>query len=679
MPIINIFVPPPPSLDQSIRKEIDRVKEITKDKNLKKSSEKLDSIGAKICKEYKSWERQTKDNRANLVVLNEMLESVVPVTNFPFEGASNITISYASGVAKTFKATFNKTAYQDPDIFTAVSKKEEIREQLPALEEALNYSFHSECNGLDILRQGTIPCFRDGTLIVSGFWERRIEKCSDSKTYKEFGEFQADYPNNMSADMTEEEYQEIADAFIVSDETEVVANYQFDNIIYDGPAYEIIPLARFVYYPIYATSIKTMKLYGREYFLSKDKLREKAKRNEFYKDKVEQLIAKKPSGEKDSWSASKNFIDRLNVSPTEEDKPYKLVDAVWKEDLDNDGIPEKYLITFSADHDNLVLSVKNYHIRNNIDFCVDFRLASREDRFLGSSLLNEGMDKFNLLDTIHRNRNNVRMLTTSPIFLIDKRYKEELDFFRSENIIKPGATFWVEDPTKSIKQLQIQDLSTNNDSLDEENQIVRYLEFCLGPTQAMSGKETGSDPRAPMGKTIALLQQANGRIDDYLDEFRRTMPELASLHSALIAQYGPDEIKYNIEQDGKLTVKTADKKLFFDNSVIWRAKRRSVTLSPEFAMQRLAGLLQTYAQLLPLIQANDAKAIEMWNRMVIASGEPQKEKLMIQAQAAMNPLEQIMQQAGIGGQGAAQGNQTGMPPLTQSVASPSPKSPLNNV
>ena len=678
--VINIFCPPPPSLEQSIQKEIDRVKEITKDKNLKKSKEKLDNIAQKVYKEYKSWDKLTKANRNNLVEMNEMLEGVVEVTNFPFEGASNITISYASGMAKTFKATFNKTAYQDPDIFTAVSKKDEIKEQLPVVEEAVNYSFHSESNGLDILKQGTIPCLRDGTLIVSGFWNRRIEKCSDSKSYKTFMEFQNDYPTSMSADMSDEEYGEIADMFIqYGEDAEVVVNYQFDNILEDGPEYEIVPLARFVYFPIYAPSIKRMKMYGKEYFLSKSEIKEKSKRNEFYKDKVEELLKHKPSGEKDRWSASKNFIDKLSNSPTEEEKPMKLVDAVWKEDLDNDGIPEKYLVTFAPDFDGMVIGFKNYHIRNNIDFCVDFRLASREDRFLGISLLNEGQDKFKLLDAIHRNRNNVRMLTTSPIFLIDRRYKEELDLFRSENIIKPGTTFWVEDPDKAIKQLQLHDLSRNNDSLDEENQIVRYLEFCLGPTQAMSGKETQTDPRAPMGKTIALLQQANGRIDDYLDEFRRSIPELAKLHCALLAQFGPEQIKYTVDQDGKLSVKSADKKIFFDNSLVWRSKRRSVTLSPEFAMQRLGGLLQTYAQLLPLIQAQDTRAIEMWNRMVVASGEPQKEKLMIQAGSPeFNPIQQMLNRAGAGGAGSA-GGEGGAPPIPQQTMSPSEKSPLNNV
>lgn len=677
MASLNIFTSVPPNISDTIKKELDRVKEITKDKNLKKSEDKLSNIGTSIWKEFKIWERQTLSNRQHLVKLNEMLEGVVDQTNFPFEGASNITIGYASGMARTFKATFNKTAYQDPDIFTAVTKNDEIKDQLNGVEEAVNYSFHSECNGLDVLKQGTIPCVRDGTLIISGFWRRQIEKCSDSRTYKSFAEFSNDFPNNTSAGMSEDEYDKVADFFIANEgDSELIANYQYDNILYDGPEYEIIPLANFVYYPTHATKIREMKMYGKKYTISKAKLLEGVKRNEFYPDQVDKLISKKATAQKDIWSASKNFIERIAQTNIEEDAPFKVCDIVWKADLDGDGIQEKYLVTFSTEHEGVILSFKNYHLRNNIDFCVDFRLSAREDRFLGISLLSEGEDKFELLNTIHRNRNNVRMLVTSPIMLVNERYKEQLDFFRSENIVKPGVCYFVDDVEKAAKQLPLQNLDQPGNSLDEENQIVRYLEFCLGPTQAMSGKETQADPRAPMGKTIALLQQANGRIDDYLDEFRRSMPDLAKLHTALCAQYGPDKIKYNIEQDGELVVKGVDKKILYNNDIIWRAKRRSVTLSPEFAMQRLGGLLQTYAQLLPLIQAQDQRAIEIWNRMVIASGEPQKEKMMIQAgvMQQQNPLQQLMQQIG-GGAGQPQG----MPPAPQSAVSTSPKSPLNNI
>lgn len=673
--VINLNTNPPPNLSDTMQKEIERIKDIKKDRNIRKSSEKMQEISNCIWKEYDLWKRQTEPNRKNLTKLNEILEGVVEETNFPFEGASNITLGYAAGMCRTFKSTFNKTAYQDQDIFTAVSKSKEIGEDLDSINESVNYSFHSESNGLDVLRQGTIPCLRDGTLILSGYWDRQIEKCNDSKTYKTFAEFNADFPTAQSTGISEKEYSDVADAFIMDDGSEVICNYQFDNILYDGPAYEIVPLARFIYYPVMSLRIRDMKMYGREYYITKDKLKEGAVRKDFYKEAVDELLLKTPTNEKDHWSASKNFIEKLVNRLEDKDKPFKVADVVWKADLDGDGIREKYLVTFSTEHKGVILSFRNYHIRNNIDFCVDFRLAAREDRFLGISLINEGMDKFNLLDAIHRNRNNVRMLTTSPIMLIDKRYKDDLDFYRAESIIKPGVVFYVDDVEKSMKQMPIQDLSRNNDSMDEEQQIVRYLEFCLGPTQAMSGKETQTDPRAPMGKTIALLQQANSRIDDYLDEFRRSIPELARLHCALLAQYGPDKIKYNIEQDGKLTVKEIDKMLFINSDIIWRSKRRSVTLSPEFGMQRLSGLMQVYAQLLPLLQAGDEKAIEIWNRMVVASGEPNKEVLMIQKPkllpgqaSANNPIQQALSQMG-----------GGVPQLNQNMASTSPNSPLNSI
>ena len=175
-----------------------------------------------------------------------------------------------------------------------------------------------------------------------------------------------------------------------------------------------------------------------------------------------------------------------------------------------------------------------YFLRKNIDFCVDFRYLRREDRFLAPSLLGDAQDKIELLDAIHRHRNNIRMLVAGPIMLANKREKENLDPWRPENLIQPGNTFWVDNPDNAIKQLVLQNLDQPGNSRDEEELLNRYIEFTLGPTQALSGKETPSDPRAPMGKVIALLQQANLRIDDYLDEFRRSLPELAKLHYSLL-------------------------------------------------------------------------------------------------------------------------------------------------
>lgn len=674
MALINIFTNVPAKIEDTIQAQIDRVKKLTKNSNIRYNKDKLDKLVTVLHKEYTAWFQQTKPLRTKLIGLNELIECVVKDTNFPFEGASNLTMGYASGMARTFKSTFNKTAYQDPELFSATTKNESLKPDLASLEEAANYSFHTDSNGLDTLKNGTIPVLRDGTLIVTGYWDRRIESCTDSKNYKTFAEFVEDFPTAVSAGLSEEDFAGIADSFIIEPDTEVIANYQYDNILHDGPAYDIIPLAKFVFFPVSAKTLSSMKTYGREYTLTKAQILEKVKRNEFYKEQAEELVRHDAAREKDNWSASKNFIEGLSQNPADEKYPYKLVDCVHKADLDDDDIEEKYLVTFSPDSKK-ILSFKNYHLRNNVDFCVEFRLVKREDRFLGVSLIGENEDKFNAIDSLHRNRNNVRMLTTSPIVMINDKYKEQVDPFRSENIIRPGVSFWVNDINNCMKQLEIRNLDQPGNSIDEENLIQKYVEFDFGPTQAMSGKETATDPRAPMGKTIALLQQANQRIDDYLDVFRESMPRLIELHNTLLAQYGPDQINYNIEKDGELVVKSVERALFLNSDIKWLAKRRSVTLSPEYSMQRLGGLMATYGQLLQLIAMQDTRALEIWNRMVVASGEPNKEKLMIQVQPVApggTPGPGMVP----GGGGMPPG---GMPPLSQQVTSPSPRAPNNNL
>lgn len=657
--IHKVKLNPPVEISEKIVKRIDELIEIEESSNIQLSEKKLERVKKDLKNKLRVFKSQTGALKRRLIELNEILEGVVEETNFPFEGASNITLSYAAGIAKTFRAVFNRTAYQDPNIFSAQKNKKNVNitdEQLLALEEGVNINFNSDTNGLDTLKLGTIPVFRDGTLIIEGYWKRKIERCSDFKIYKSSADFIADYPTPEVAGISDEEYKDILKRFLLDDKVRV--EFEYDNILYDGIEYNIIPLAECIFYPTYAKDLSDMVLYGKEFYISEPMLKQRAKHGMYYKSVVDRVISKKETARFDQWSATRNFIEGLNFGNEDKEvKRYKLAELVYKTDLDNDGVLEKYFVTYDVENDE-VLSFKKYHLRNNIDCWVDFRLVEREGRWIGVSLLAEGQDKFKLLDDIHRHRNNVRMLVSSPMLLVNERYKEELDFMSENSIVKPGRAFYVSDTTNAVKQLVIQDLDRTNSSTDEENLIIRYLEFSLGPTQALSGKETPSDPRAPMGKTIALLQQANQRIDDYLDTFKKSFPRLAKLHCALLAQYGPDVIEYKIEQNGKLNYKEFPRELLLVDEIQWKDKRRSVTLSPEFAMQRLGGLMQIYTQLLPLIMQGNKVAVELWNRMVIASGEPNKEAIMItqeqmQSMAMLAIKNQIMgelQQRGLAGQ-----------------------------
>ena len=72
-------------------------------------------------------------------------------------------------------------------------------------------------------------------------------------------------------------------------------------------------------------------------------------------------------------------------------------------------------------------------------------------------------------------------------------------------------------------------------------------------------------------------------------------------------------------------------------------------------MQRLGGLLHVYTGLLQLIMQGDPRAVEMWNRMVIASGEPDSEVLIIKPEEAQQMAKQAQIMALLSGGAGKEG------------------------
>ena len=629
---------PPKQIAESEEKESDRALRFLKTRKMRLSEQQIERIEKDISKKYKAYEDSTKTLKKRLTKWNELLEGVVEETNFPFEGASNITIHDVSGRTRSFKSTFNKTMYQDENLFVPVLDPDFDldRAKYTALQDGFNHSFSRLFNGIDILKDATIPVVRDGTSIIMGFWDRQVERCFDQKVYQNATEFAQDYPDAESAGISEDAYKDIMAEFITSPDEELTVLFDYDFVKFDGIKYKILSLAKFVFFPAFARSIASMEMYGNEYTLSDDELKVKEKRGEIYKSGLEKTLKKKGNIQQDAWDKARNFTEGINIA-SEEYRPNRVADIVYKTDMDGDGIPEKYLVFWSVDA-KVLLSMQPYPIRKNVDMCVDFRIIKRENRFVGISLVGDTEDLFNQLDVIHRHRNNVRMLTTSPVFIAKRDYKELIDMGRAENVIRPGLTLWVDDIHNSIMQLPIANMSQSGDEMDEEQLLVRHIEFAWGITQGLSGMQTAEDPRSPARKTQMLLMQANQRVDDYMDEFRSSLPALAQLHAALLYQYYPNR-EFAFDKENNILKFPVD--LLIHPGVHWKAKRRSVNLTPEFAMARLAQLGQVYMNLLPLLRINDPLAIEMWNRQVLNSGEPEAEKLLYDQQKS----EQLMQKS----------------------------------
>lgn len=642
--------------------------------NLKRLSEtKSSQIEKKLDKWYTAWKKQTTKQRNDLVKYFELMEGVVQDSNVPFEGASNTTLHYAAGIARTFDATFSKTSYQDMDIFypilsPALEKKlQDQKSSIQQLEESFNYSFWGACNGLKTLKEGTVPCVRDGTLVVSGRWHRQVRRCFDQRIYRSIEDFRKDYPDQESAGITEEEYAEILDFFLAhgeptaineeaspsqngqpgqgdimskqeenTDKPELVVTFEYNHLFKNEPEYKIGPWAKFVRYPLSARDISELLMYGYQVVEDRETVKQKSGK-EYYERGSKKSLDSTGTMETDSWDRALGFVEGISQPIGKEDKPIKLIEGVCLLDLDDSGIPAKYQFKYDFESKSL-LSLTPHRLRRGIDACVIFRMVKRENRLDGVSLIGDCEDLFNQIDFNVRHRNNVRILTTSPIFIANQSLKDTIDLGRAENVIRPGVTYWVPDPSenKSIRQLQVQDLSTSQDNMDELILYKQHVELVFGPSQGLSGSQTPQDKRQPGNKTIALLNQANARIDRYIDQFMESGPDLAKLHSALLFQYaeGPD-IKYST--GSKQLALPLD--LLGDPGLSWGIKRRSVQLTPEFAMARLASLMQLWMQLLPRIGTQDPIAIELWNRQVLSSGEPQAEKFILEGQN----MQKVMQ------------------------------------
>jgi hypothetical protein len=201
----------------------------------------------------------------------------------------------------------------------------------------------------------------------------------------------------------------------------------------------------------------------------------------------------------------------------------------------------------------------------------------------------------------------------------------------------------------------IQSLSKTAESLDEEQSLVRYLEFRLGPSQGLSGQESTIDPNAPATKTLAQLKQATLRIDDMIREWKTSVPEAIDLMLALYHCYGSDKYKVGVPDDqtgdiGKFDEITRD--LFSIGDAKFMLRHNEISLSPEFEMEKVMGIAAIAAQNPIVLQAKPTVLLETWNDLVLASRISDPKRFLIPVPAPQQ------EEAGPGGglRGILKGN-----------------------
>ena len=618
---------PPESVTTETDNEVRQVQDYLKRRKLPIGQKRRAKFDRYVKDMVESWERNTNDLRRELRELNDFLEGNEEPNDFPWGAqSSQIDVRLAAATARTLRANFIRAVFSDSTFVVAemapgkkdAKSKQEVRE----VEAATNWAAHNDCNLVDELKDSVVPIFRDGTAILHGDWERAIERGYDYKVYENAEEFKLDYPDHETAGVSEEKYNEILDTVETYEET-LQVEFELDFVSKNEPVFTLCPLAKFVWWPQYTKEVSELDLYGYLYTESASKFNVLSERDFYYSDVVE-AVKKTDGTKRNMWDAARDEVEGIH-SEGDSKASYSIAKLVVLYDMDEDGIPERYVTYFEMDRKKS-LRIERYGMRRNIPNMVPLRFIRRDGRLLGNSLLRDGEYLYREINALHRHRSNIRKLTDSVTLIIPEGLKDHIDLGAEWGTFTPGTTFWVPDnwpADKYPRQLEIHNMGiSDRNSADEEG--------LNGITQGQSGKESSNDPNAPASKTAMLLNRADIRVEDFIDEWKRTIPLIIDLIRTLYFQNKGGKLHYKYRNYGSVTDKEIPLATFADPAIGFSLKGIRPATAPEMEMNKLIAIAATAIKLQFPVMMRPEIVIELWNDYVSASRCESPERLQIQ-------------------------------------------------
>ncbi|MEK6650452.1 MAG: hypothetical protein AABY75_05710 [Bacteroidota bacterium] len=674
-------LPAPPDAEDTSARSVAAVEQAYKARKVKIGETRRNQLDAKIRKLVEQCERGTSSMRTSLKRLADFLDGREESTDFPFgpEASSNIDIRLATSSLRVLRAQVVKSIFSDPArTYVAVPMPGAKRSDVMDVEVALNWTAEYDCNLNESLKDTIIPAFRDRMALVHGQWIRRIEHGCDYRTYTSPDEFRADYPGPEAAELSEQEYEEIIATLATGMEVQI--EFEIDFLAKNGPEFTVFPLAKFLWAPLYAQEFEKMQMYGFKYTETPQRFESLVKHGYYDEAIADGVRRRSQSSGGDDWDTSRAQAEGVNVGS--EEVSYQLAFLIVAEDLDKDGIVEKYVVVWDLEK-NKSLRWEHYSVRRNIPCIVPFRLVRRPDgRLLGSSLMEDSEHLFREINALHRHRSNQRRLTDSVTLLFPESLKERVDLGAEYAYFVPGRVLYLPDSymrqEMAPRQMQIQDLSRTQTSIDEEGLIQRYLDLLLGSSSGQSGRESPQDPNAPAAKTAMLLARSDIRIEDLVGEWQRTVPGITDLLRALYFQNAGSSISITSGYEGEQD--RAIKTTVFSNPKIKAAlKPIKPSISPEVEMQRISTIAVALARFSFVAQMKPMVVVELWNDFIAASRIERPERFQVQmgpdGTASMGgqpvDLQSIIQQMVMGAAGSP-----GAPPRPGAGGPTPPMGPL---
>jgi hypothetical protein len=621
------FTKPPKEFDEQ-QQQVEEIEARFRRRAITLTTDQRQTLEGELFRMVEDWRDSRSGLSAKLKEWNDLYEGVTSISNWPWEGASEVHIPMPKIKSREIRSTINRTALRPvPFLMATYAGPEEDRKGYKDMVKKIeNFIEDKMKNGTNIhltLKESIGPVIRDGTTPVQIIWETELERVCDYKLYTDPQEFIDDYPDADSAGISETEFNRLYQQLVDEGQCEIA--YEYDVPIYDGPKAYIVPLIDFVHWPVYQTEIESMLLHGKRVWYTDYQLEDMYRMGKFSDRPVLDLVlGKKGDVRDDAYTSQRDAIEGIDRG-TSTSNEFECFELVYKCALDGDKVKTKYLI-YWAHKARKVLRIEKYPIRQGKSTYFPLRLIKRDNRFLGASLIDDIADLSGEIDTIHRQRINTRTITHVPSFKAMEGAKGRFDPGRKDLQFRPGVVFWLED-TKQVEQFDIRPVDLSG-SIDEENLLYQLVDMVTGSSSGLSGQSNPLDPRAPARKQNEMLRQSTNRIDDYVEVLLFPFAQIGQFMLDLYYQYGTKELTYNVKgKDGSLIQQVIDRAMFFDPNVKFRVNGTSVFMNPEQEYNRALEVDQILAQN-PLTMQNPRVRKESLVRVLDAARTPMVENMV---------------------------------------------------
>ena len=243
----------------------------------------------RLCRDaVDSWIRSSATRHANLRRWNDLVEGVIYDTNFPWDGASNLSIHLTAIHLVTLHSVMARSITTVDPLWYARGTDATVIAESAKIEESLNYKAKHELNVLEATRDVLFTTGRDGLGWLNVIWFEETEEVESVFRATSVEHFQSEFADADSAGLSPDEYEEVKVRIkaTASEETPYEVRVSFERVDYRGPKAFVVDEADMVRAPMTADTLKKCRVYGKRYYERAEDLKALAEDGKLWSDEI---------------------------------------------------------------------------------------------------------------------------------------------------------------------------------------------------------------------------------------------------------------------------------------------------------------------------------------------------------------------------------------------------------